>query len=63
RAREVEPAYVEALNCVGIARAQEGDLDGAGRAFDELLAARPDDEAARRNRDKLESLRRAGSPG
>ncbi len=60
RAREVEPAYVDALNCVGIARAQRGDLDGAGRAFDELLAARPDDEAARRNREKLDGIRRGG---
>jgi len=63
RAREIEPTYVEALNCVGIARAQRGDLEGAGRAFDELLEARPGDEAARRNRTKLEGLRRGGTPG
>lgn len=62
RAREIEPTYVEALNCVGIARAQRGDLDGASRAFDELLEARPGDEAARRNREKLEVLRHAASP-
>lgn len=63
RAREVEPGYVAALNCIGIARAQRGDLEGAGRAFDELLGARPDDEAARRNREKLDRIRHGGNPG
>lgn len=61
RAREVEPGYVEALNCLGVAHARRGDLDSAGRMFATLLEARPADVAARRNLERVEALR-AGHP-
>lgn len=57
---DLDSDSAEAYLQLGVALARQDDLDGAVRAFDEVLAQRPDDLAALYNRGQVLAMQRKG---